>query len=76
MIESVEFKCSWCGKAIEASFDIPDDSDLQIAKDKGYQLRYIPKMTDLYCESCNLYFRRGISVLQNTWIKEIEHTDG
>ena len=56
MIELVQFKCPWCGKEIETSFDIPDDSDLQLAKDKGYQLKYIPHMTEIYCESCNLSF--------------------
>ena len=71
MIESVKFKCPWCGKVIKTSFDVPDDSDLQTAKDKGYQLKYIPKMTDIYCKSCDLYFQRGIFVLQNTWIKEM-----
>ena len=75
MIESMQFKCPWCGKSIETSFDIPDDSDLQIAKDKGYQLKYIPHMTDIYCKSCDLSFQRGIFVLQNTWIKESERTD-
>lgn len=69
MVESISFKCPWCGSNKYSSFDIPDDTELRVAEENGYDIRYIPKFNNIYCNSCKLYFRRGIMVLQNIFTK-------
>lgn len=62
MVLRETYKCPFCGNECETSFDVPEYDD-----DYDKKLMAVNQMNSIFCNKCELYFKRGIQVMMPDW---------